>query len=185
MIVVVLTQAIYMINSSAELGIDPVIIWTVEAVTFLGMTIFALITLASSSRVPLAWAAIAMGGLLNVVQVGMGMAMFGPLKDAGEAMAPAFSAVLAGAFFFYFAGKFLFGIAGVALGWALFKHGIPIGKIIGGLSVLTGLAAVGLNLAAMAVGMDLALPAGATGTIATLMLALCVLLTVMRPIRTH
>lgn len=176
MIIVVITQALYMINRSAELGIDPTIIWTIEAATFLAMTVFALVTLMGSTGMQIAWAAIAAGGLLNVIQVGMGLAMFGPLKDAGEAMAPAFQAVLAGAFFFYFAGKFLFGIAGTVLGWALFKRAAPMWKLVGGLSVITGLAAAAANLAGMAVGMDMVILAGAAGTAVTLLAAIAAIM---------
>lgn len=183
MIIVVFTQALYMINRSAELGIDPAFIWMVEAVAFLGMTVFALVTLVGRTGLQIAWAAIGIGALLNVIQVAMGMAMFGPLEDAGDAMAPAFQAVLAGAFFFYFAGKFLFGIAAVVLGWALFTGAPSIGKMVGAMSVITGVAAVGFNLVAMAVGMQFALSAGAAGTIATFMLALCAIMTANRPIR--
>lgn len=176
LLVIVATQALYMINSSAALGIATSVIWTIEAIGFLAMAVFALVALARRVTAPTVWAAIALGGVFNVIQAGMGLAMFGPLKDAGEAMAPALEAVVAGAFFFYFAGKFLFGIAAIVLGVKLMKGPIAA-RIIGGLAVLSGLAAVLLNAGAMAVGMDLVFPAGAAGTAAALFAAIAVLVT--------
>lgn len=176
MLVIVATQALYMVNSSAGLGIATSIIWTIEAIGFLTMAVFALVALARRARAPVAWAAIALGGLFNVIQAGMGLAMFGPLKDAGEAFAPTLGAVVAGAFFFYFSGKFLFGIAAIVLGAALMKGPIAA-KTIGALAMLSGLAAVLFNAAAMAIGMDLVIPAGAAGTAAALFAAIAVLVT--------
>ncbi len=107
----------------------------------------------------------------------MGLAMFEPLSEAGETMAPAFQSILAGAFFLYFAGKFLFGLSAIAIGASLLR-GRGAAKAIGGVTVLAGLASMTVNLGAMAVGMSMALPAGATGTVATLLLGIAVALSV-------
>lgn len=173
---IVATQVLYMINGSAGWGIDSSVIWTIEAVAFLAMSVFAMVALARGASAPIVWAAIALGGIFNVIQAGMGLAMFGPLRDAGEAMGPAMASIAGGAFFFYFAGKFLFGIAGIVLGAALMKGPIAA-KTIGGLAILSGLAAVVLNLGAMAIGMDLVFPAGAAGTAAALFAAVAILTT--------
>ena len=145
MVAIVATQVFYMVNGSAGLNVDSSVIWTIEVVAFLAMAVFGLIALARGANAPIVWAAITLGGIFNVIQVGMGLAMFGPLKDAGEAMAPAMEAILAGAFFFYFSGKLLFGIAGIVLGAALMRGPIAA-QIIGALAILAGLAAVVLNL---------------------------------------
>jgi len=176
MVAIVATQVFYMVNGSAGLNVDSSVIWTIEVVAFLAMAVFGLIALARGANAPIVWAAITLGGIFNVIQVGMGLAMFGPLKDAGEAMAPAMEAILAGAFFFYFSGKLLFGIAGIVLGAALMRGPIAA-QIIGALAILAGLAAVVLNLGAMAIGMDLMVPAGAAGTAAALLAALAILVT--------
>lgn len=176
LLAIVVTQALYMVNSSAGLGISTSIIWTIEAVAFLAMAVFAMVALARRAGAPTVWAAIALGGVFNVIQAGMGLAMFGPLQDAGDAAAPAFEAVVAGAFFFYFAGKFLFGAAALVLGAALMK-GPVAARVIGGLAMLSGLAALVLNAGAMAVGMDMVYPAGAAGTAAALFAAIAVLVT--------
>ncbi|MGB7372580.1 hypothetical protein [Pontixanthobacter sp.] len=172
LIVTVVTQLIYIGLRSA--GIDPPanIIWTVEAAAFLAICVFALVPLARGSAYGAAWAAVSLGGVFNVIQVGMGLAMFGPLKDAGVAMAPAFEAVLAGAFFLYFAGKFLFGFAGLLLGIHWLRIGGGAAKAVGGLAALTGLGAVATNLLAMSAGMDVVMLAGGVGTAATLFLAI-------------
>lgn len=179
LIVTVVTQIAYIAISNGGGEPPRMLIWTAEAVAFLGISIFALVALVRQAGNLAAWAAIAVGGLLNVVQVGMGLAMFGPVKDAGEAMAPAFQAILAGAFFLYFAGKFLFGFAGILIGSGMLRGrgGVgKAGKVVGGLTILTGLAAALVNLYAMAVGMDVVFQAGAAGTAATLLLAIAILM---------
>lgn len=169
---VVITQIIYVALSSAGADINRMVIWTTEAVAFLAMSLFGLILLVQSNSNGAAWTAVALGGIFNVIQVGMGLAMFGPLTDAGEAMAPAFQSVLAGAFFLYFVGKFLFGFAAILTGATLLRSGVGAAKGVGGLAVLTGLAAMATNLVAMAMGMDMVRSAGAAGTAATLFLGL-------------
>lgn len=169
LVAIVVTQAVYFAISSVDGEINRAIIWSVEAVAFLAIAVFALVCLTREPTFQVAWAAIAVGGVLNLVQVGMGLAMFPPLSEAGEAMAPAFQAILAGAFFLYFAGKFLFGMAAIVIGLGLL-HGGRAGKIVGAMTALAGLMAMAVNLGAMGAGMTLVLPAGATGTVATLLL---------------
>ncbi|MCR2832871.1 thiamine biosynthesis protein ThiC [Parerythrobacter lacustris] len=177
LISMVVTQIVYFALYSQGLDIDRPIIWTVEAVAFLAIAVFALVPLARGRDLTAAWAVIAVGGVLNAIQVGMGLAMFGPVSEAGEAMAPAFQSILAGAFFLYFAGKFLFGFAAIVIGLGAVRCGNGLGKAIGGLAVLAGGAAMLANTGAMARGMELMLPAGATGTLATLLLALAIIVT--------
>jgi len=176
MIVLVVTQLSYVVLSNSGFEMHRMVIWTTEAVAFLGITVLALVALAQNSRLAPAWAAIAVGGVLNVVQVGMGLAMFGPLKDAGEAMAPAYEAVVAGAFFLYFAGKWLFGLAAILVG-AVMLRGTGLAKAAGVLAILSGLAAMAVNLLGMATGMAWIFPAGAAGTAATLLLAIALAMT--------
>jgi len=173
LIATVVTQILYITLSDAGVDFSRTAIWTTEAVAFLGIAILALVGLARAGSHPAVWAAVALSGALNVIQVGMGLAMFGPLSEAGEAMAPAFQAILAGAFFLYFSGKFLFGLAAVLLGLDAVKDASIVAKIVGGLGVLAGLAALATNLAAMA-GYELMFQAGGAGTAATLFLALLI-----------
>lgn len=175
LILTVISQLAYVGISAGGAEPPRMLIWTAEAVAFLGISVFALVAMVRASGHNAVWAAIAMGGLLNVIQVGMGLAMFGPLTEAGEAMAPAMTAVLAGAFFLYFAGKFLFGCAAVLLGAGMFG-GNGAAKAIGALAILTGIAAIAANLYSMAVGMEIVRPAGAAGTAATLFLAIAIVM---------
>lgn len=172
LIVTVVTQLIYIGLRSAEIEFDSNMIWTVEAVAFLAISVFACVPMARGSAHTAAWAAIALGGVFNVIQVGMGLAMFGPVSEAGEALAPAFQSILAGAFFLYFAGKFLFGFAGILLGLHLIRIGGGAAKAVGALAALTGLGALATNLMGMSAGMDMVMVAGGAGTAATLFLAI-------------
>lgn len=176
MIVLVVTQLSYVVLSDSGFEMHRRVIWTTEAVAFLGITVLALVALAQHSKLAPAWAAIAVSGVLNVVQVGMGLAMFGPLKDGGEAMAPAYEAVVGGAFFLYFTGKWLFGLAAILVGAAMLR-GTGLAKAAGMLAILSGLAAMAVNLLGMASGMAWIFPAGATGTAATLLLAIALAMT--------
>ena len=168
----VVTQIFYVVLSNAGVDFSRMIVWTSEAVTFMAIAVCGLVLLARGVSHSVAWAAVALGGAFNLIQVGMGLAMFGPVKDAGEAMEPAYKAILAGAFFLYFAGKFLFGFAAILIGTSLFKGTDMAAKAVGGLAVLTGLAALITNLLGMAKGIDMVFIAGAAGTAATLFLAI-------------
>lgn len=184
LLLLVVTQILYVVLSSNGFEINRPVIWSTEAVVFLGITVLALVALAQNGRLAPAWAAIVVSGLLNVVQVGMGLAMFGPLSDAGEAMAPAYQATVAGAFFLYFAGKLLFGFAAIIVGAHLLR-GRGVARVIGGLTALSGLAAMAVNLGGMATGMALVFPAGATGTAATFLLAVALAMMLRGPHETQ
>lgn len=172
LIAVVATQVLYIVLRNNGVAFESSSIWIAEAIAFLAVSVAALVVMVRPGAAQTAAAAIALGGILNVLQVGMGLAMFGPLSDAGESMAPAYQAVLAGAFWFYFAGKALFGFAGILLGWFLLRSTGGAARIIGGLAVLTGIGALAVNGVALSLGMEIVFPAGATGTAATLFAAL-------------
>lgn len=172
---VVVTQIIYIVKATYQLDIPGTAIWSVEAVVFLGMTLLGLLAMVQNGQTTLGWAAIAIAGLLNVLQVGIGLAMFGPLADAGEAMAPVYDAVAAGAFFLYFTGKLLFGLSAIVFGLSLVRSA-GTAKIVGGLAIVTGAAAMLVNLCGMTIGMTWLYQAGATGTVATLVLAMALMM---------
>lgn len=172
LIATVATQIIYIVLSDAGMDIHRPVFWTVEGIAYLAISVFALVGLVRAAGPVSVWAAIALGGVLNVIQVGMGVAMFPPLMEAGEAMAAAFKAVLAGAFFLYFAGKFLFGFAAIVAGLFVYGVGSGIKRIVGASTALAGIAALAVNTAAMMSLGDLTFIAGGTGTAATLLLAL-------------
>ena len=164
----VVTQVIYIVISNGG-GTPPRdIIWSVEVILFVTTAIAGLALLPAR---PAIGAGIAVGGTLNTVQAGMGLVMFGPLGEAGDALAPVFGAVLGMAFLLYFAAKIALGVAAVAVAASLWATK-GLGKIIGALAGLTGLAAIAINTAAIFPATDLTFPAGAIGTVATAFLAL-------------
>ena len=177
MIVVVITQIAYL-TLKGDI-ITGRMIWSVEALAFSSIAVLALLRLAESgvSRFTssLAWASLSLFGVVNLVQVGIGLTMFGPLGDAGDLLGPVMGAVLAFAFFLYFTGKLFVGAAAIAIGMPLLKISNGSTKLMGGFCALIGLVAIGLNATGMVIGMELVTAAGAAGTAATLFVAIALL----------
>lgn len=170
LVTIVLTQILYIVKSTYKIDIPSTAVWSLEAVAFLAITVLALVAMLQKGSLTLAFAAIAMGSLLNVLQVGMGLTMFAPLSDAGDALAPVYEVVVAAAFFLYFAGKLLFGFAAIVAGMTLLR-GTGSARVVGVLAAVAGLAAILVNLGGIVVGMPWLYAAGAAGTLATLLLA--------------
>lgn len=148
------------------------ITWVSEMAVYSLLTIAALALIARGTM-PLVWSAIALAGMVNILQVGMGMAEFGP---AGEATDPkVFASVLGGAFFLYFHGKAMIGMAAIGAGLVAWGRGTAPAKGLGALSIISGAAAAGLNLLGMADGMAWVFPAGAAGTAAAALLGVTML----------
>lgn len=171
----VATQIFYITVLSGSPNADAMrpIVWSLEAVAFSLVVIGALAALPNARGAALALAAIALGGATNVVQVGMGLAEFGPAREAGGDV---FNTVLAGAFFLYFHGKAMFGLAALLIGLGALRDGGGLEKGLGGLAVLAGLAAAALGVYSFGVGMEIMQPAGAAGTLATALLAVLLLM---------
>ncbi|WP_271078621.1 hypothetical protein [Aurantiacibacter sp. MUD61] len=168
LLITVITQIIYIAISNSG-GTPPRdILWGIETVTFAFMAIAGLALLPAR---PLIGAGIAAGGIFNTIQSGMGLVMFGPLMDGGEALAPVFGAVLSMAFLLYFAAKLAIGFAALAAALCLWGSK-GIAKIVGALTGVAGLAAMALNIAAIFPATDLTFPAGGAGTAAAALLAL-------------
>jgi hypothetical protein len=115
---------------------------------------------------------------LNVVQVGVGLTLFGPFfESAGdvEGLTPAARGIVAFSFMVYNAAKVLLALALCVLGLARLQ---AASKLLGSLSVAVGAIAAISNMASMAAGRDVFgdLPvAGASGVIATVLLAILLL----------
>lgn len=152
--------------------------WTTEMALF-SLVFVAAMPLAARSKAPLVWSAVALAGLVNVIQVGMGLAEFGPAREAADEQV--FRTVLNGAFFLYFHGKAMIGMAAIGLGIPAFRRPALLARILGGLSIIAGIAAAGLNLLGMANGMEMVFPAGAAGTVVTALFALTVIVVAERP----
>lgn len=176
MILLVATQIFYMIvvtPAGPDTALRPMT-WMIEMAAFTLIAATAMVLAARAGSAPLAWSAISIGGLLNMIQVGMGLAMFPPAAGASEELAALFDTILKGAFFFYFFGKVLFSLAVMTLGSFLLKDK-GWRKVVGALAIITGLGGAVLGILAMPTGLDWMMPAGIAGTLASAMLALAIL----------
>ena len=179
LLLTVITQLFYVfVVSAAADGGDTLrrITWTLEIADYTLIAAAALALAAHDRTMPLVWSLIALSGIVNLIQVAMGLAMFGPAQEATEQVPQLFGSILAGAFFLYFHGKALLALAAVAVGLAVLARDGAVAKALGGLTLLAGVAAAGLNGVALAAGMDWTYPAGASGTLATALLAVSLML---------
>lgn len=167
LIAIVVTQVLYV---STDVSGTPgaLILWRCEAVAFLAIALLGFVWLRDA---PLVAGGLVLGGLFNVLQVGIGLTMFRPLIDAGEPLAPVMRAVLDFAFFLYHGGKVSFAVAALAIGFVAWSGASGWAKIVGGLAMLAGIAALAVNLFTLAGG-SIAYLAGASGATATFFLAL-------------
>lgn len=178
LIALVVTQAVFTALFNANIAGPRPFLWGLEAVLFTVLAAFAGAALVQSGRYHLGWAAIAFGAVLNVVQVSIGLKLFGPfggLAQQNEAMAPLIGAVVAFSFMVYNAAKILFGLAALVFGMAKLNAG---SKTLGGLTAAVGAISVVANTVLVIFGRDGFLPppvAGVTGVLATLLLALCLM----------
>ena len=171
----VLSQVFYItVVSNAEGETLRRITWMTEMALFTIPATVGIVLAAKDRAHPLAWAAIAVGGMVNLIQVAMGLAMFGPAREAADAAV--FQTVLQGAFFLYFHGKAMFGLAAIGFGIGALRGG-AVAKGLGIAGILSGGAAAILCLLGMADGMAWVQPAGAAGTLATALLALLIVFT--------
>lgn len=178
LLVAAITQAAYTALYLAMPDVPRALLWGVEGFLFVLMAAFAGSALAQARRQHLGWSAIAAAAVLNVVQVGVGLTMFGPFGDAAKAdpaLAPLEGAVVAFSFMVYNAAKVLLAIAAIVFGLA--RTGVG-GRVIGGLTAVAGVIALVSNALSMALGRGFSgeLPiAGGSGVLATVLLAVCLL----------
>ncbi|MFT4872717.1 thiamine biosynthesis protein ThiC [Congregibacter sp.] len=172
------TQAIYTALYVSEADVPRQLLWGTEGFLFVMLAAFAGSAMVQTDRQHLAWSAITAAAVLNVVQVSIGLTMFGPFFEASgdvEGLAPAAKAVVAFSFMVYNAAKVLLALALIVFGLTGLKAG---SRLLGGASALVGIVALLSNTASMAAGRDIFgdLPlAGASGVLATALLALCLL----------
>ena len=142
-------------------------IWTAEILLFTGIAMASIVGLVRSTEMQLGWSALFVAGLINMVQSGIGLSMFIPATNAGEDFAPLMGTVLAGSFLFYNLAKAILGVAALVFGLQLFRTNKSVGRVIGLLSVIAGVVAIALNVAAVHLGLGKVSLAGASGAIAT------------------
>lgn len=176
LLITVLTLVLLFAIRSAPAGVHApphaLVLWKIEALAYLAMTVSGI---ALARSLPLTGAALATGGALNVVQLGIGLTMFRPLLDGGPGLEPMFKPVWMAAFFFFFAGKAALGLAGLSYGRALWSKGTGMAHWLGGAAALTGLVSMVLGAAGMVTGQVLIWQVGAVGTLAALFLGLALL----------
>ena len=173
-----ITQAIYTALYLSEAPVPRQFLWGSEAVIFVLLAAFAGSALVQAGAQQLAWAAITAAAILNVVQVSVGLSMFGPFSEAAgavEGLRPAARSVVAFSFMVYNAAKVLLALALMVFGAARLKTG---GRVLGAASLAIGVVAFASNAASMSAGRgvfgDLPL-AGGSGVVATALLAILLL----------
>ena len=176
LLIAALTQAVYTGLYVAEITPPRQLLWGGEGLLFVLLGAFAGATLAQAKSLHVGWSAILGASLLNVVQVGVGLTMFGPFREVAEAMpeaAPLAGSIVAFSFMVYNAAKALLALAAIVFGLAKMNAG---SKALGGLTVAIGAIAFVSNTLSMALGRGFTeLPvAGGSGVLATILLALCV-----------
>ncbi len=178
LLVLVVTQALYTVLYINEANAPLKLIWGLEAVLFTILAAFAGAAMIQAKNYHLAWSAIAFGAVLNVVQVSIGLTMFGPMFAAAgqlEALGPVAGSVVALSFMIYNSAKILLGLAALVFGIAKMSSGA---KTLGGLAALAGVVAMSTNAFLIVFGRDTFLPTavgGGSGLLATLLLALCLM----------
>ena len=179
LLLTVASQLFY-ITVVSEAGSDTVlrpITWFTELFAFLAVAVAGLTLAICKPQQGMIWPLVALSGVFNVLQVAIGLSMFGPALEGGEAEPQLFATVLAGAFFLYFLAKLMLGGVGIVLGAAAIRLPTLVAKVVGGLTLLSGLAALILNFLAMIDSKAWMFAAGASGTAATALLAILLLVT--------
>lgn len=192
LIATIITQLLYMASLGGPTAADPGVgvtqadsmryfderwteiasVWLAELLAFVALFAAALIALTRRAIAPAAWAALALAAVANIVQIGMGLAMFRPAAAAGQEFEAMSTMVVEGAFFFYFLAKFLIGLAGAVFGLTLVQQARGSDRVIGIMAIIVGLGAAVINFLALPQGLGMVIPAGASGTLAALTTAL-------------
>ena len=170
------TQALYTLLYITDVDVPRRLLWGLEGILFTVLTAFAGAALVQAKNYQVGWAAIAFSAVLNVVQIGIGITMFTPFREAAsqiEELGILAGAVVALSFMIYNAAKILLGFAALIFGIAKLNDGA---KALGGLTAVVGIVAMLANATLVVFGRDAFLPspiAGGSGVIATLLLAIC------------
>lgn len=178
LLALVVTQALYTLLYIAQISIPRQFFWGLEALLFTILAAFAGAAMVQAKSQHVGWSAIAFSAAFNLVQVSIGLAMFGAFREAAsqvEGLKPAASAVVTLSFMIYYAAKLLLGFAALNIGIARMAEGA---RTLGGLTALAGVIAMLANAILIMFGRDAILPsavAGGTGVLATLLLGLCLL----------
>lgn len=179
LVVTAITQLVYVILGGGGNSHIAYPIWRIETLSALVVALFSFIIV---KRNALVGGCLAVSGIFNVIQTGLGLTMFYQLGYGGEAPPnPVFFPVLRMSFFLYFAAKTALGVAAIMLGTELWQtHAGGVWRVFGLLVGLAGLGALLLNAAAMLLGLGVVPFAGAVGVVAAVLTALA-LIRVFKP----
>ena len=178
LLVLAATQALYTTMYIAKVDVPRQLLWGLEGMLFTVLVAFAGAAMVQAKHHHVGWAAVAFSAVLNVVQVSVGLTMFGPFREAAsqnESLGVLAGAVVALSFMIYFAAKLLLGLAALIFGLASVNAG---DKKLGGVTALVGVIAMLANGILVMFGRDGFLPspvAGGSGVLATLLLAVCLI----------
>ena len=174
----VVTQAVFTALFNFGIAGPRPFLWGLEAVLFAVLAAFAGAALVQARNYHLGWSAIAFSAVLNVVQVSIGVKLFGAFGGVAqqvEGTGPLIGGIVAYSFLIYNVAKILLGLAALVFGKAKMNEG---SKTLGGLTALAGVVALVANAIIVIVGRDSFLPspvAGVSGVVATVLLALCLI----------
>jgi hypothetical protein len=174
LVVTAITQMVYVILGGGGNSTVAYPIWRIETLSALVVSLFSFILI---NRHALVGGCLAVSGIFNLIQTGMGLTMFYQLGYGGDAPPnPVFFPVLRMSFFLYFAAKASLGVAAMVLGaqlWQTIANGMW--RVVGMLAGVAGLGALLLNVAAMMLGLGVVPFAGAVGVVAAVFTALALI----------
>ena len=179
LVVTATTQGVYVILGGGGNSQVAYPIWRIETLSALVVALFSFVIV---KRNALVGGCLAVGGIFNLIQTGMGLTMFYQLGYGGEGPPnPVFFPVLRMSFFLYFAAKAALGVAAVILGLTLWRNSSGIWRMFGMLVGVVGLVALVLNTAAMLMGLGVVRYAGASGVIAAVLTAVALIRVIGQP----
>ncbi len=178
LLVLTVTQAIYTALYLSKVSVPRQFLWGLEGVLFTFLIAFAGAAMVQAKNYQVGWSAIAFSAVLNIVQVSIGLTMFRPFYEVAgqlEELKPIAGAVAALSFMIYYTAKLLLGFAALIFGVAKMSEGT---KALGGLTALVGVITMLANAILIILGREGFLSsyvAGASGVLATLLLAICLM----------
>lgn len=173
-----ITQPIYTAFFIGAPEVDRRFLWRVEGLLFIVLACFAGASLVLAKRYALGFSAIAFAAVFKLFAVGLGLTQFYPFSAAGEMnadLSEVATSIVAFSFFCYNSANVLLGLAAIVFGLAKWADH---GRAIGAMTTVVGIIALTTNTIVMMFGFQGVLPspiAGASGVVATVLLAVCLL----------
>lgn len=176
LLLLAISQPIYTALFVGAPEFDRQFLWRLEAIIFVLLASFSVSASVMAKHHTLGFSAIALGAVLKLLAVGLGLTQFWPFNAAAELnpdLSDVATSILALSFFCYNSGNILLGLAAVDFGKDKVREG---GRVVGGATLLVGAIAFVTNTLVMMFGFQGFFPspvAGGFGVLATLLLAVC------------